>query len=70
MIVVLNAKFALLFAAHPNKKNTMETEEARLHCRVFLVETHWRLTFIAFFAVRAKTSQLYIFQRSMQAKEI
>ena len=33
MIVVLNAKFALLLAAHAHKKNTMRTEEARLQCR-------------------------------------
>ena len=39
MIVVLNAKFALLLAAHA-KKNTVRTEEARLQCRVLLAETH------------------------------
>ena len=62
----LNAKFALLLAAHANK-NTVRTEEARPHCRVLLVETHRRLTFIAVFTVHAKTSLLYTFQRSMQA---
>ena len=39
MIVVLNAKFALLLATHANKK-TVRTEEARLQCRVLLVEAH------------------------------
>ena len=66
MIVVLNAKFALLLAAHANKKYG-ENEEARPQCRVFLVETHWRLTFITVFTVRAKTSLLSTFHRSMQA---
>ena len=45
----------------------MRTEEARSQCRVFLVETHWRLTFISVFTVHAKTSRLSTFQRSMQA---
>ena len=37
MIVVLNAKFALLLVAHANK-NTVRTEEARRQYRVLLVE--------------------------------
>ena len=40
MIVVLNAKFALLLAAHANKKNTVRTEEVRQQCHVLLVKTH------------------------------
>ena len=40
MIVVLNAKFALLLAAQANKKNTVRTEEVRQQCHVLLVETH------------------------------
>ena len=39
MIVVLNAKFARLLAAHTNKK-TVRNEEARQQFRVLLVETH------------------------------
>ena len=39
MIVVLNAKFSLLLAAHANK-STVKTEEARLQCSALLVETH------------------------------
>ena len=39
MIVVLNAKFARLPAAHANK-NPVRNEEARQQCRVLLVETH------------------------------
>ena len=39
MIVVLNAKFALLLAAHANK-NTMRAEEARMQNHVLLVEIH------------------------------
>ena len=39
MIVVLTAKFALLLAAHANKKS-VRTEEVRLQCHVLLVETH------------------------------
>ena len=39
MIVVLNAKFARLLAAHANKK-AMRSEEARQECRVLLVKTH------------------------------
>ena len=39
MIVVLNAKFTRLLAAHANKI-TLSTEEARPQCRVLLVETH------------------------------
>ena len=46
MIVGLNAKFAWLLAAHGDRK-TMRNEEARQECRVLLVKTHWRLTFIA-----------------------
>ena len=38
MIVVLNAKFSLLLAAHANK-NTARTEEARLTAPCLLVET-------------------------------
>ena len=37
MIVVFNAKFALLLAAHANE-NTMIAEEARLQNHVLLVE--------------------------------
>ena len=57
MIVILNAKFARLLMAHANKKDG-GTEEARQESL---------LTFIAVFTVHAKTSQLYTFQRSMQA---
>ena len=39
MIVILNAKFARLFAAHANKK-TVRNEESRPQCRVLLVKTH------------------------------
>ena len=39
MIVVFNAKFALLLAAHANK-NTMRAAEARLQNHVLLVEIH------------------------------
>ena len=39
MMVVLNAKFSLLLAAHANK-STVKTEEARLQCSALLVETH------------------------------
>ena len=53
MILVLNARFALLLAAHANKK-TVRNEEARQECRVLLVKTHKRLTFIAVFAVHTK----------------
>ena len=35
MVAVLNAKFALLLAAHANKN-----EKARQECRHLLVETH------------------------------
>ena len=38
-IVVLNAKFTRLLAAHANKK-PVRNEEARQECRVLLVETH------------------------------
>ena len=53
MIIVLNAKLALLLAAHANK-NTVRPEEARPQRSVLLVETHRRLTFIAVFTVHAK----------------
>ena len=39
MIVVLNAKFVRLLAAHANKK-PIRNEEAHQQCRVLLVETH------------------------------
>ena len=39
MMVVLNAKFARLHAAHANKK-TVRNEEARQECRVLPVKTH------------------------------
>ena len=39
MIVVLNAKFARLLAAHANKK-TVRNEEARQECCVLLVKTY------------------------------
>ena len=39
IIVVLNAKFAQLLAAHANKK-TVRNEEGRQECRVLLVKTH------------------------------
>ena len=48
-------------------KKTVRNEEAQQECHVLLVETHWRLTFIAVFTVHAKKSLLYTFQRSMQA---
>ena len=57
MIVILNAKLARLLAAHANKKDG-GTEEARQESL---------LTFIAVFTVHTKMSQLYTFQRSMQA---
>ena len=66
MIAVLDAKFAQSIAAHANEK-TVRNKEARQQRRVLLVESHWRLTFIAAFTAHAKTSLLYIFQRSMQA---
>ena len=37
MIVVLNANFAQLLAAHANRK---DGEKARQECRVLLVKTH------------------------------
>ena len=58
MIVVLNAIFALL--RRTQTKNTVRTEEARPQCRVLLVETHRRLTFIAVFTVQAKMSLFMI----------
>ena len=67
MIVILNAKFALLFAAHANKKYGENRRSPSTQCCVLLVEKHWRLTFLAVFTVRPKTSLLYIFQRSIQA---
>ena len=66
MIVVLNAKFADYLRRTQTKK-TVRNKKARQECRVLLVKTHWRLTFSAVLAVHAKTSQLYTFQRSMQA---
>ena len=39
MIVLLNAKFVRLLAAHAAKK-TVRNEETRQQCRVLLVETH------------------------------
>ena len=39
IIVVLNAKFARLLAAHANKK-AVRSELARQECRVLLVKTH------------------------------
>ena len=39
MIVVLNAKFALLLAAHANQ-NTARTEEGRLQRHVFASQKH------------------------------
>ena len=39
IIVVLNAKFDRLLAAHADKK-TVRNEEARQECRVLLVKTH------------------------------
>ena len=66
MIVVINAKFARLLVAHANIRGG-RNEEARQLCRVLLVETHCRSTFIAVLTVHAKTSLLYTFQQSMQA---
>ena len=57
MIVVLNAKFVRLLAA----KKTVRNEEARQECRVLLVKTHCRLTFIAVLTLHAKTSQFLYF---------
>ena len=62
MTVVLNANFT-----HANKRR--RTEEGRLQRHVLLAETRWRLTFITVFTAHAKTSQLYISQRSMQANK-
>ena len=45
----------------------METEKARQECRVLLIKTNGRLTFIAVLTVHAEMSQLYTFQQSMQA---
>ena len=66
MIVVLNAKLTSLIVAHTNKKSVRD-EKARQECRVLLVKTHRRLTSISVLAVHTETSQLYTFQRSMQA---
>ena len=66
MIVVLNATFGQLLAAHANKK---DGEKRRSPTRVpcLLVKTHRRLISIAVLTVHAKMSLLYTFQRSMQA---
>ena len=66
IIVVLNANLAQLLAAHVNKK-LVKAKEARQECHFLLVGTHKRLTSIAVLTVHAKTSQLYTFQRSMNA---
>ena len=66
IILVFNAKFDRLLAAHANKKS-VRTEETRQECRVLLAETHWRSTFIAVYIVHAKTSLFYTFQRSVKA---
>ena len=59
IIVVLNVKFARLLAAHANKNNS-EKRRSPTRVPVLLVETHWRLTFIAVLTVHAETSLLYI----------
>ena len=61
MIVVLNAKFALLLAAHANRKHS-EKQKVRGECRFLLVGTPKHLTSMAVFTVHAKTSLLYTFQ--------
>ena len=66
IIVVLNASFARLLAAHANKKDGKKRRSSTKGC-VLLVKTHWHLTSIAVFTVHAKTSLLYAFQRSIKA---
>ena len=66
IIVVPNAKFARLLAAHANKTDG-EKRRSPQECRFLLVETHKHLTSIAVLTVHTETSLLYTFQRSMQA---
>ena len=68
IIVVLNAKLTQSIAAHARKKYS-EKQKVWRECRFLLVETHKRLTSITIFTVHAKTSLLYIFQRSMQSNK-
>ena len=57
-----------LIAAHANKTHS-EKQKVRRECRFLLVGTHKHLTSMAVFTVHAKTSLLYIFQRSMQTNK-
>ena len=66
----INASVRLtrLIAARANKKDS-EKQKIRRECRFLLIGTHKHLTFMAVFTMHAKTSLLYIFQRSMQANK-
>ena len=70
MCVFYNSRFKcwLNYLRRAQTKKTVETEEAQQECRVLLIKIHRRLTSIAVFTVHTETSQLYTFQRTMQAK--
>ena len=59
--------FVLITCGARKQKKTVKTKEARQECRVSLIKTHRRVTSISVLTVHAETSQLYTFQRSMQA---
>ena len=66
IIVVLNAELTRLIAAQANKKGS-EKRISPTKVPFLLVETHKHSTSSAALTVHTETSQLYTFQRSMQA---
>ena len=58
MIVILNAKFARLLAAHANKKDG-GTEKARQECNVLLVKTLMLTFYCSLHCARKNESIIY-----------